>query len=618
MFHWLLDTARYDGSYYTSATSAALLAGLAIRPQDLPPDLAEWRLIDPACGSGTLLMAAAQRIHDLRGPNTVDADAVALLEHVITGLDINTSACHMAATTLGLLSPSTKFHNMKITRMPFGAQDPTANKDNMLDPRLGSLELLDASARDADEHGQLRMPTDWSSGKHIDTARLVVTDPYSQHLVIMNPPYTRDSLRHDHLDPREEKAMKAREKTIMAGRAGHGSSGSTIFLDLAEHLADLHQGTVAVVLPLAGACNPAGLDARKLLAAWFHIEWVIASHDPKRIWFSENTTISEMLVVARRHEAAPALRPDTKFVRLSHNPVKPAEAITLADALASGSSHAHADIETRPAALIAEGFWAPLGITSAHLVAVAADIASGQLFAVDRLDKIALVGPAGRRIRDAFTRKERADAKGRRALWQNDTTKTQTLQTRGDSYIHAKKAKQARADSYWEQRSNLLLCTEARLDTARVVAVCLTEHVVGSRWVPVRPIKGITDNPLQWAKTLTVWWNSTPGLITIIAAATPKILSRPELPIATMRSLPVPQLDADQAGILARAFDKDKAATLQPLAEAANDPVRARLDDAVSEALGWSRDAIANARSELAREPSTGWRDSDEAPDAAA
>ena len=363
------------------------------------------------------------------------------------------------------------------------------------------------------------------------------------------------------------------------------------------------------MLPLAGACNPAGLEARKLLARWFHIEWVIASHDPKRIWFSENTTFSEMLVVARRHEAEPKKRPDTKFVRLSRNPAKPADAITLANDLASGSSHRDAHIETRSADLVAEGSWASLGIASAHLVAVAADIASGKHCGVVPLNKIALVGPAGRRIRDAFTREECADTEGRRALWRNDTAETQTLRAEADFYIAAKKAKQHLADSYWEQRSNLLLCTEARLDTVRVVAVCLTESVVGSRWVPIRPIEGITHDPEQWAKALTVWWNSTPGIITIIAAATPKILSRPELPIATMRSLPVPKLDADKTGILAEAFDKDQTATLQTLANANEDPVRARLDNAVSNALNWSADEIERARSELVREPSTGSSD---------
>ena len=68
VFHRVLDTARFDGSFYTSTAAAALLAGLAIRPHTMPDDLHERRVIDPACGTGTLLMAVAERIKELRPP----------------------------------------------------------------------------------------------------------------------------------------------------------------------------------------------------------------------------------------------------------------------------------------------------------------------------------------------------------------------------------------------------------------------------------------------------------------------------------------------------------------------------------------------------------------------
>lgn len=68
VFHRVLDTARFDGSFYTSTAAASLLAGLAIRPQTMPDDLRDMRVIDPACGTGTLLMAVAERIKELRPP----------------------------------------------------------------------------------------------------------------------------------------------------------------------------------------------------------------------------------------------------------------------------------------------------------------------------------------------------------------------------------------------------------------------------------------------------------------------------------------------------------------------------------------------------------------------
>ena len=120
IFHRVLDTARYDGSFYTSTAAAVLLASLAIREHDSdwgnPNAVAALRICDPACGTGTLLMAAAERIRDLRNtrgrPDPADDEALGLLlvEDVLWGYDVNLTATHMAASTLGMLSPTTRFH----------------------------------------------------------------------------------------------------------------------------------------------------------------------------------------------------------------------------------------------------------------------------------------------------------------------------------------------------------------------------------------------------------------------------------------------------------------------------------------------------------------------------
>lgn len=72
VFHRVLDTARYDGSFYTSTAAATLLAALAIREEDCDwsdvDAVAKLRICDPACGTGTLLMAAADRIRAYAWP----------------------------------------------------------------------------------------------------------------------------------------------------------------------------------------------------------------------------------------------------------------------------------------------------------------------------------------------------------------------------------------------------------------------------------------------------------------------------------------------------------------------------------------------------------------------
>ena len=104
--------------------------------------IGELRITDPACGTGTLLMAAAERIHDL-APGSRDDGRMArtLIERVLTGYDVNLTATHMAATTLGLLSPTTRFQNMKIGRAFLGV-------DGEGDAFLGSLEISGQAAED--------------------------------------------------------------------------------------------------------------------------------------------------------------------------------------------------------------------------------------------------------------------------------------------------------------------------------------------------------------------------------------------------------------------------------------------------------------------------------------
>ena len=118
IFHTVLDTARYDGSFYTSTPAATMLATLAINEEtcdfDSQDAISKLRVTDPACGTGTLLMTAGERVRELIGENKLDAEAnKTIIEQVLRGYDVNLTATHMAATTLGLLSPTTAFKNMK-------------------------------------------------------------------------------------------------------------------------------------------------------------------------------------------------------------------------------------------------------------------------------------------------------------------------------------------------------------------------------------------------------------------------------------------------------------------------------------------------------------------------
>lgn len=292
LFHRMLDTARYDGSFYTSTATATLLAGLAIPEKQKNGkkwELEKLRIVDPACGTGTLLMAAAERIQDISPGGRSTHLGKTLLEDILHGYDINLSATHMAATTLGLLSPNVQFHKMNIYETFYGIVKGVAH--------IGSLEFYAGGAR-------LNV---WPTARQTDSGEDMEEQKLTKHdMVIMNPPFTRDSLRYDQLTKADEKVMKKREKDVFAGKPTHLSGQSGMFLLLADKLANSETGCVASVLPLASAGAPSSFKTWNYLLGKgnFWVEIVVVSHDSERICFSENTKISEMLIVLRRKSDA--------------------------------------------------------------------------------------------------------------------------------------------------------------------------------------------------------------------------------------------------------------------------------------------------------------------------
>ena len=472
IFHTVLDTARYDGSFYTTTAAATLLAALAIR-EDMcdwndPEAIAKLRITDPACGTGTLLMAAAERIRELAPQADTESDlARSLIEQVFSGYDVNLTATHMAATTLGLLSPTTQFSNMKIGRTLLGL-------DKNGKASLGSLDFLSDS-----QPMLIPFPNTEPTARQVDSGEETLRAEPAD-LVIMNPPFTRDSLRHDQFDAATERKIKAREKELFANKPVHLSNSGGPFLYLGEFMSKQDTGAMAVVLPLVGATNYATMAMRKRLASVFHIETVVTSHDPERIFLSENTDIGEMLVICRRWCDSKGSKPPSRIVNLARNPATPAEAISVAWAIENGtvSSQGYGTVQKWPEPRVAAGNWGAVQFLSPYLCEQFVQLRDGDMFQSTALGNIAAIGPAGQRIRDAFIHSPMPDSQGRVALWQHDTTATQSMAAKPDSHIIAKPPPKAHlAESYWEQRGTLMLPTHLFFQTVRATSVRLnTPH----------------------------------------------------------------------------------------------------------------------------------------------
>ena len=598
IFHTVLDSARYDGSFYTTTAAATLLAALAIR-EDMcdwsdPEAVSRLRIIDPACGTGTLLMAAAERIRDL-APDLRDDESVgsALIEQALYGYDVNVTATHMAATTLGLLSPTTRFRKMKIGRAFLGVDD---------DGRafLGSLEFLDQQPK------LIPWPNGDQAFSQVENGENMA-NPDPADLVIMNPPFTRSDLRHDQFSEEHETKLKEREKELFSKKPVHLSSNGNAFLILADYITKAESCTIAAVLPLVTSTNASALEIRKYLASRYHIETIVTSHDPDRIYFSENTSIGEMLIVCRRWADRRKRKPPTRVVNLVTNPGTPAMALSVAWAIEEGNFEkiSFGTVQEWPELRIREGNWGAVQFLSPYLCEKFDFLRDGRLFETVALNTIAVIGPDGVGTRSMFNRSSLPRVGGMTALWDHKTDVTQSMGAETDSHIAPKPGKERRARNLWKQRGRLLLPMRARLNTVRALGALLEYPALGSAWTPCKPrVRGIGTETLE--KALCVYMNSSVGVLGLLGDRSNKAPSYPRFSMSDLKKMPVPDFAAidGAADRLAEAYDAHAKDALLPLPSMDDCPTRRALDDAVVEALGVDAETVASIRRSLAAEPS--------------
>lgn len=150
----------------------------------------------------------------------------------------------------------------------------------------------------------------------------------------------------------------------------------------------------------------------------------------------------------------------------------------------------------------------------------------------------------------------------------------------------------------WPKAGRLLVAERLRLDTTRVVAMRSVTRVLSNVWWPVR----VEDETAE--KVLTVWLNSSLGLLTILAQRTSteggwvamKKADLEELPVLDTRQLTTSQLKA-----MADLFDSMVDSEFDRLPRMPHCPSRHALDDGLSKVLALPD--LATLRGLLASEP---------------
>jgi tRNA1(Val) A37 N6-methylase TrmN6 len=291
MFHEFLPfkTRKLFATFYTKPVAAELLARLAI-------DSAPRYIVEPSCGSGTLLVAAYKTLRR-RNPQLSHNQAL----QRIYAVDIMPFAAHLAALNLTL-------------------QDLTAQTERVNAGIANSLNLapgegIYATQRDLFERlFSRRVDVDRTHEEELSLPRQAA-------LVIMNPPFTTSNrLTSEMLGSR-------------FGAFNERQNYWAYFLSLADGLL-APGGVIAAVLPRLFLAGSTSREVRRWIFNDQHYDLLYIVRTTKEFAFSEAAAFRDFLVVLQKPSEAKRRLPPCRVIYLNRSidEISIAEAGDIADA----------------------------------------------------------------------------------------------------------------------------------------------------------------------------------------------------------------------------------------------------------------------------------------------
>jgi hypothetical protein len=674
VFQRLIVDRKFLAAYYTTPASAALLAGLAIRPDvtpgngswSNPDDVSNLRVADFACGTGTLLSTAYQRLgqlHELAGGD-IETLHAAMMSGALIGCDVLPAAAHLTASMLSGAHPTVKYEQSSVLTVAYGKQpdgDIALGSLDLLDPQ-GKFEPLAITAKAAEGMGEAERET-WRALPHS-----------SFDLVIMNPPFTRPTVHEaDRLNvpnpmfaafsstAEEQRLMSEATRRLTAGTSAHGNAGeASIFLVLA-HRKLKPGGMLALVMPLSLMFGESWDDSRALLAKNYSdlVLVSIAGRGSEDMSFSADTGMAECLVIGRK-----ATRGSKRatFVVLNERPAYPLLGASAAEQIhrliAGGNLRRLEDGPLGGTLLsfgddvIGQALDAPLPIPSSEgwNLARIADLSLAQtayqlthetrvwlptmtesdavVIPITTVEKIAEIGPIHRdingknpsgSIRGPFDiRNARAgSAPTYPVLWAHDAERERAMSFEGDSEGVARRGKTAqeqaaldiKVDSVWATASHSHVNLDFQFNSQSTGMQFTKSKTIGGRaWLSVQL------SSVELEKAIVLWANTSLGMLLRWWHSNKQQSGRGNLGKSTLQTLPVldvTRLSRKQLSDAVKLFDAMSNQPFLPLHEIDKDLVRKELDEKFAlNVLGLSNKVVASGgplellRLKLSREPS--------------
>ena len=641
VFQRLIADRKFLATYYTRPEAAVLLAALAL-PTGKPLGGADWKdgetlasaqIGDFACGTGTLLSTAYQRmslLHELHGGDPRQLHGP-MMRNGLVGLDVLNIAVHLTAAMLAGSQPDTPFDGECLLTMPYGEQE-----DGKV--AVGSLDLL------AETVQQSLMDTAAAvsaGGRAPEKVRDLVSKVGHAKfdLVIMNPPFVRstgmEAEKRGSGNPafaafNTGKAVQKRMQDSLAklrGGApiGTGNSGlAADFLDLAIRKSR-SDGVIALVLPLSAVSGMEWEGARKALRNCCQDITVVTiagagSYDSS---FSADTGMAECLLIARRGEQQGEKR--GTFVMLSQRPRSTVEAELLADEISrirgSGQLRAVESIEGRGAITVGlqnyggmlaaplpdSGPWPLVGILDEELAQAAWNLQRGQFIplglpgeGVVEISMESIGAIAGRGPYHADINWDQPDGTPRGPfelvkpavspapsypiLWGHDAKRERRLIVEPDSEGRIKSTKGnlsqsdlvKKAGRVWETASHVHYNRDLQFNSQSLIVAATELRCVGGRSWP-----SVIFNKEEHKYVFALWCNSSLGLLmhwwmankTQSGRGTTTVTSIPNIPTVDVGKLTDGQIPAAKI-----AFGELKESVFLPFDQIDEDPARAELD----------------------------------------
>jgi len=384
VFHRLLIGGKYLSPNYTTISAAIVLSALALEGIEVDwsdaGQIKRLDITDPACGTGTLLVAAAEEIRrrhyraalDARQAPADNLDRI-LLEHTLRGRDVVLAAVHLTAATLAMMETSQTINRTQLAQMSL-----TVKREDGKPPvaYLGSLDYLSTSNTKPLSLGLPDAPRGVAGRAQIRDEQSPPDKLEAVDLAIVNPPFfksqgsiidTADGNKGWKpffglmTDPDNAALMRKELQRRLQKFPASMKAGGSAFICLADEALS-NRGTLACVLPAVVWTGNSWRGVRKMWAERYHIDWVVLSHDkryrPKShgtqgryyVSMSESTSLAETLIVARRHAGDETRRP-TKIVNLAHNPTHPIDANSLVHHLTRLDASSIPDLSDMPGAV---------------------------------------------------------------------------------------------------------------------------------------------------------------------------------------------------------------------------------------------------------------------------